>query len=181
MGAQTIAWGLVVLPWLTLFFMKKEDIRRFMPAALFTVVSSAIIYESSITFNMWSTRETAYPLNQMLPSIYGLFPVLLMWVMRSTFDRFWLFLAVNAVLDIVWAYIVIHWFVDAGILGFVRSSIFVFILTVCHAVLVYGYQMWQEDALAPAVRKLFSPRPQPAAAKPFLKEDGHTDSDSDSN
>ncbi|MEA4926973.1 MAG: hypothetical protein VB084_16930 [Syntrophomonadaceae bacterium] len=169
MSAQTIAWSVIVLPWLTLFLMKKEDVKRFLPVALFTVVSSAIIYESGITFNMWSTRETAYPLSQMLPSIYGAFPVLTMWVFKFTYDRFWSYLATNAVLDIVWAYVIFPWFVASGILVFLKSNIYAFILTICHAILVYGYQIWQEDKLVPAVRRIFSPRIQPAATKPSFK------------
>ncbi|NPV91295.1 MAG: hypothetical protein HPY50_11055 [Firmicutes bacterium] len=176
MSTQVISWAMIALPWFTLFFMKKEDIKRFMPAALFTVVSSTIIYESSITFNMWSTRETAYPLNQMLPSIYGLFPVLTIWILKFTYDRFWLYLATNAALDIFWAYILIPWFVTAGILGFLKSRTFVFILSVCHAVLIYGYQLWQKDALLPAPKGLLSLKIRPAETKPLLKERDDTDS-----
>ena len=175
MSTQTIAWGMIMLPWFTLFFMKKEDIKRFMPAALFTVVSSTIIYESGIAFKMWSTRETAYPLYQMLPSIYGLFPVLSMWVFKFTFDRFWSYLTTNAVLDIMWAYVLFPWFVTSGILEFLKSRIYVFILTVCHAILVYGYQMWQEDALVPVFKGFFSPKLRPAEIKPMLKDRDDTD------
>lgn len=169
MSTQTVAWSVIIIPWLTLFFMKKEDVKRFMPVALFAIVSSTIIYESGITFKMWSTRETAYPLSQMLPSIYGAFPVLTMWVFKFTYDRFWPYLATNAVLDFVWAYAIFPSFVTSGILVFLKSSLYAFILTVCHAILVYGYQIWQEDKLVPVVRRVFSPRIQPAATKPSFK------------
>jgi hypothetical protein len=48
------------------------------------------------------------------------------------------------------------------------------VLTLGHAVLLFGYQLWQEDALVPAVKKLFSAKLQPAAAKPaFEDEEGN--------
>ncbi len=35
--------------------------------------------------------------------------------------------------------------------------------------LIYLYQMWQEDALVPAIKEYFSPKLQPAATKPHFK------------
>ncbi len=34
MSNQILLWSVLILPWLTLFFMKKEDIKRLMPASL---------------------------------------------------------------------------------------------------------------------------------------------------
>jgi len=36
--------------------------------------------------------------------------------------------------------------------------------------------MWQEDTLVPAIKKLFSPKLQPAATKPIFEDEDNTDS-----
>lgn len=171
MSNQVISWSFILIPWLTLLFMKKEEVKRFMPVALFTVVTSTVIYELGTTYKLWSIREAAYPLHQMFPAIYGAFPVLVMWIFRFTFGSFWSYLATNAVIDIVWAYILFPWFVRIGVLEFLNAKTLIYSFTVGHAILLYGYQMWQEDTLVPALKKVFFPIMRPAATKPVFKED----------
>ncbi|WP_371363653.1 hypothetical protein [Sporomusa rhizae] len=43
MSNQTILSSIFILSWLSLLFMKKEDIKRFFPVGLFATVTSAMI------------------------------------------------------------------------------------------------------------------------------------------
>lgn len=63
MDNQLLLWGMLILPWLTIFFMKIEHIKRYRPAALFTIVTSLIIAEVGIGLKMWEVKDNIYPLN----------------------------------------------------------------------------------------------------------------------
>lgn len=107
MSNQAILWSMLILPWLTLFLMKKEDIKRFMPVALFTAVTQAIIVEVGITLGfLGGGRETLFPLNQMPTFTYGAISVFTMWIFKFTYERFGLYIAVNAIIDYGFAYII---------------------------------------------------------------------------
>lgn len=163
MSNQLILWSMLILPWLTLIFMKKDEIKRYMPVALFTAATSAIIIESGATLGLWAYRETAYPI-KMISYNYGIIPVITMWIFKFTFKRFWVYLAVNAVFDIGFAYLMLPWLVSRGIFDFVNSRIVLFI-TIPHSILLYVYQKWQEGELI----RLESKNLQPAAAKQLFK------------
>ncbi|WP_269083310.1 hypothetical protein [Ornithinibacillus contaminans] len=40
---QVILWGILIAPWLTLFFMKKDAIKRYMPVAIFASIVNACL------------------------------------------------------------------------------------------------------------------------------------------
>lgn len=172
MSNQLILWSILILPWFTLLFMKKEEIKRYMPVALFTVVTGLIILEIGSTLNLWAVRETVFPLSYTVPYIYGTFPVVTMWVFKFTYGRFWLYVATNLVLDLGFSFLIMPWVISRGIFEIINFTNFGGLLvTTGHAFLLYGYQLWQEDVLVPAVKKLFSPKLQPAAAKPIFEDE----------
>lgn len=45
MTNQVFSWALFVIPWLTLFFMIREDIKHYMPVAIFASVITTIIHD----------------------------------------------------------------------------------------------------------------------------------------
>lgn len=169
MSNQALQWSMLILPWLTLFFMKKEAVKRYMPVALLTAVTGAIIVESGITLGLWSVTETLFPLNQIPVYIYGAIPAFTMWIFRFTYGRFWLYVATNAIVDIGFAYMILPWLVNRGILGFLGSSFQVYLINIGHELLLYGYQLWQDDAFARSERPVYHPALQPAAAKPLTE------------
>lgn len=82
MSNQAALWSMLVLPWLTLAFMKREEIKKWMPAALFVMVTSTLIVEAGTTFKLWETHETTFPLNEMISYVYGTLPVGAMWILN---------------------------------------------------------------------------------------------------
>jgi len=95
MSNKAILWSMLVPPWLTLFFMKRQEIKRWIPAALFVMVTNTIIVEVGVTWHIWETHENAYPLSEMISYIYGVLPVGAMWILKYTYGRFWLYAAVQ--------------------------------------------------------------------------------------
>lgn len=148
MNNQLISWAMFVVPWLSLFFMKKEDIKRYMPLALLSALTSVIIYEMGISYQWWIVTETSFPL-RIQPFHLGLFPVLTMWIFKFTFRKFWLFMAVELVTNAAFDFGFLGWFLPArGILHFGTMTPLVAVcVTTVHGLILYGYQVWQDGIL----------------------------------
>lgn len=174
MSNQAALWSMLVLPWLTLVFMKREEIKRWMPAALFVIVTSTLIIEAGITFKLWETHETTYPLNEMISYVYGILPVGAMWILKYTYGRFWLYAAVQLVGSLVLILLVQPWLHNRDIFVYVNpnnlAGIGPFIITVVHLLLVYFYQMWQDEVIVSAEASSGAAILQPVAAKPEQAE-----------
>lgn len=171
MSNQTLLWAMLILPWLTLFFMKKEDIRRFIPVAMLTIITSMLLSEAAGTLGLWVVRENIFPLNSTLPLILSVNPVVTMWLFKFTYGRLWQYISVDTVFNLIFALIIFPWLDTRGIYEDNATSQSRIFFTTIHGLLLYIYQMWQEDALVPAVKKLLAPKIQSAAAKPSFKDD----------
>ncbi|QDR80312.1 hypothetical protein [Sporomusa termitida] len=167
MSNSFIMWSLTIVPWLSLFFMKKNEIKHWMPVATFAVVLTTIIGDIGIRLGFWATRESIYPFAQMLPYAFGIMPVLTIWVFKFTYERFWLYMVTNTILDIGFNFFLLNYFLSSrGIIDINISPFLSLPITLMHAVVIYGYQRWQDDVLL-STRNVAEYKCQPAAAKPF--------------
>ncbi|NPV93479.1 MAG: hypothetical protein HPY50_22210 [Firmicutes bacterium] len=171
MSNQVVSWSLFIIPWLTLFFMKRDEIRRYMPVGVFATLITVLINDVGIRNGFWVVNNPIYPFNEMLPAHYGLVPVLLLWFFKYTNGRFWLYFIGNAVLDVGFVYYFINVFLwSRGLYALVGiSSFMVWLISVGTAVIIYLYQMWQEGKLVPAFKEIVSPKLRLAETKPFFK------------
>jgi len=170
MSNQVILWSMLILPWFTFLFLKKEDIKYYMPVAIFSGFTSAIISEAGAVLGFWINQETTYPLSQIMPFDLGLNVVITIWIFKYTYRRFWIYLIINTILDIGFNFFLFNQFFSSrGILYFVGISPFQSLLiTLTHALLLYGYQIWQEDALFVSEKSCsFSAILHPAVTKPL--------------
>ncbi len=174
MSNQTFLWGMLILPWLTLFFMPKTDIKKWMPAALFVIATNTIIIDAGVTLKLWETRENIYPLNEMISYVYGALPIGAMWILKYTYGRFWLYTAVQIMGSFVlifWVQPLLHrreifvWLDNDMFAGFGA-----FAITVIHLLSVYLYQMWQESVFVHSERPVSASHLQPVMAKPLPEE-----------
>lgn len=172
MSNQVILWSMFIVPWLSLLFMPKEDIKRWMPAALFTMVANTIILDIGFALRMWEIRETVFPFYDQLPMAYGGLPIATMWILKFTYGRFWLYALVELILSCVFAYIVQPWMSSRGIWVAINvTSLKVLFITIPHFISIYLYQMWQESIFTHYTEKeSFSSSLQPAATKPLSKD-----------
>jgi hypothetical protein len=168
---QLIQWAMFIGPWLTLSLMKREDIKRYMPVGLFTALTGAIIGEFGSTLQFWEIGETAFPFKYTPLFAYGAIPITAMWVFKFTYGRFWTFVFTNAILDIGFAYVIFPWLVSIGVFSFLRSSLVVYLINWGHQMILYGYQMWQDDIFVQKEEaNSFSTNLQPVATKPLPEE-----------
>lgn len=104
--------------------------------------SCACLRKALIEFE-WSFRETTYPLGLLSSYVYGLFPIVPIWILKYTYQRFWLFIVVEVVANIIFVYLVLTWFARRGIVDY-NAGLAVFIAATLISLLMYGFQMWQE-------------------------------------
>lgn len=174
MNNQVLLWSMLILPWLTLFFMPKETIKRWMPVALFSALTSVLAVELGENLGWFIYSEAAYPLRTPLYIIFGLNIVITMWLFYFSYGRFWRYMGIDIILNFVFIYLFHVYFLgsrglfyEVGITPFVNTLIVTF-----DGALAYGYQMWQEGIFARSEIKSasYSSNLQPAATKP-LPED----------
>lgn len=176
MSNQVLLWVMFIVPWLTLFFMKKEDIKRFMPVALFAAFTSMIVDDAAGTLNLWVIRESIFPLSHTDTQIISLIPVLTIWLFKYTYGKVWRYIAVDAVINLMFTLIILPWFGSRGIIeNILATNLISFSMSTIHGLTLYVYQMWQEAALAPAIKKLFSTKPQLSATKPIFEDGDNKD------
>lgn len=168
MSNQVILWSTIILPWLTLLSLKQEDIKRYTSVALFGTLGSTIVGEFAITLNWWSIKESIFPFYHILPFTYSAFLVGIIWIFKLTYGRFWLFLLINALFDWVLCFPLPIFFAQRGIGELINDNgFYLFVISIVHGVLLYGYQMWQEGIFIQFERTNVIPNLQPVVRKPL--------------
>jgi hypothetical protein len=162
---------MVIVPWLSLFFMKKEDIKRYMPAGLFSSFLLVILQEVGVANNWWYFRETIYPLAVFTPFTESVDIILPMWVLRYTYGRFWYYILVQIAGNVGFFFFLLPWYASRGIMswpayaGIIASS-----FSMAINLFVYRFHMWQEGVFGRAEKAEASLALQPAASKPLPKD-----------
>lgn len=134
--------GLMILPWMSVPFIKKQTIRRFLPGALFICVWVAV--ESMIANKRvwWRFYEKLIP-NAMaeIPFIVGPFFVGSLWILKFTWGKFLRYLFVNFIVDIMFVYPGLFLLKKMGIVSLVRLKHYQMLLIfLTKSVLMYGFQ-----------------------------------------
>ncbi|MGM7722294.1 hypothetical protein [Metabacillus sp. Hm71] len=88
------------------------------------------------------------------PFAFGPFIFLPIWLFKFTLGRFWLYLAANIGLGIIFAYPLTTLFEKLNIYKMKNMTrIQLFLLSVSSSVILYLYQLFLEDALKPVTNK----------------------------
>lgn len=163
------------VPLLTLLFMRKEDIKRYTPVGLLAIVTTIIINDVGTTLGLWALRQSFFPLGYLEPYFFGTMPVLTMWVFKYTEKKFWTYMLTNTILDIGFNFFLLGYFFPLrGILDFNIPPLLSLPITLGHAAVLYGYQIWQDDFLLSTSNRI-SHKLLPSAAKPLPKHDKEKD------
>ncbi len=171
MSNQVILWVMVIIPWLSLFLMKKEDIKRYMPAGLFSSFLLVILQEVGVANNWWYFRETIYPLGVFTPFTESVDIILPMWVLKYTYKRFWYYILVQIAGNIGFFFFLLPWFASRGIMSWpAYAGVIAFSFSVVINLCVYRFQMWQQGVFDHSPETEVSVSLRPAAYKPLPKE-----------
>jgi hypothetical protein len=156
---QLILWGILIVPWLSLLFLKKEIVKRYMPVSIFTALLVTIYSEYGYLHQWWVIKERIFPVIAYVPFVYGSFLAGTLWIFHFTFGRFWVYLLTNIVVDFLFMFPANYWLESAGFYELVnRSNWNIFIDFVIMSVIIYGYQLWQEGGLkeGPEIRDKYT-------------------------
>lgn len=180
MSNQVLLWSILVLPWLTLFFMPKETVKRWMPVALFSALTSVLAVELGENLGWFVYGTAAAPLRTSSYIIFGLNIVTTIWLFYFLYGRFWRYIVIDTVLNFVFIYFFHVYFLGSrelfqpvGITPLQNALIVTF-----DGILAYGYQMWQEEVLVRSQRKsaAYAAILQPVAAKPEPEDQNNGES-----
>ena len=144
---KVILWLSFILPWFSLFFMKKDAIKRFMPVAIFVSLLVTILFEVAYVFKWWVMLDWITPWGYItnVAFTYGAFLVGTMWIFHFTYKKFWIYLMTNIIIDAIFMFGISHFF-EGRIYQLVNMSRWgVFWLMIGLAVTIYGYHAWQQD------------------------------------
>jgi len=149
--AKFILLSMLILPWLTLFLIKKHSIKRFMPAAILASLLVTIVFEIGYLYDWWKVQVKIAPWDEItsVPLTYGVFLVGTIWVFYFAFDRkFWVYMLTNILMDGFYSFIVLNILIRFGIYKLVNmGNLGIFMLMILIAVIVYTYQKWQDSIM----------------------------------
>jgi hypothetical protein len=135
---------LLLVPWLTVFFIPTNVFKKYTPVAIFASFLVAINCMLSVPFKWWTVKGGL--LNKVmndLSFILGPFFIGTIWIFRLTFGKFWLYLLTNTFMDLFLAY-PINWILQRlkvyKLVNF--KSKHVFILSIFFAIVIYPYQLF---------------------------------------
>lgn len=148
---QIILWSLLILPWLSLFFLNMYTVRRYMPVALFMTVIHTLAYQAAHHYGWWKeTGSSLFGWDKIIPVpwVYGAYLVIVIWVFHFTFGKFWKYLIVNILLDGVFMYIVYPVWQRLGLVSGESTlpTIAIVAMMVGFALIIYLFQLWQDGA-----------------------------------
>ncbi len=146
MNNQILMWSMLFLPWLTLFFMSKEEIKRFMPVALFSALTSVLAVEMGESLGWYIYEQTTYPLRTSSYLIFGLNCVTTIWLFHFIYGNFGKYIFIDLLLNLGFIYLIHIYllgsrgiFYEVGLTPFINA-----LITTAVGALIYAYQMWQE-------------------------------------
>lgn len=149
---QLLLWCMLVLPWLSLFFIPKDSMRRFMPVSVLASLLVTIVFQYGYLYGWWSMHIHILPSDAITsaPLVYGFFPVVTLWIFHFCYDRgFTFYILVNTAMQALHCFIVIPLLVRIGLTTFYKiTPLNIFVQMIGLATAIYLYQKWQDKAMA---------------------------------
>ena len=134
---------LMVVSWLTVLMLKKEDFKRFLPASI--LISLFVRGESVIARKRkwWWFYEKIHPkLTGEFPLIWGPFLIGSIWILKLTYRKFPAYILLNLTINSAFVYVFIDVCKKIGVLSLVRlSKLQLLAIFTFKALLLYAFQI----------------------------------------
>ena len=148
---KIILFAMLILPWLTLFLLKRYSIKRFMPTAILGSLLVTIVFEIGYVYEWWKIQEkiTSWDVITSVPLVYGVFLVGTIWIFHFTFERkFIVYMLANIFMDAFYSFIALKVLISLGIYKLVNmGSLGIFLMMSIIACIIYAYQKWQDGIM----------------------------------
>jgi hypothetical protein len=150
--AQIVMWVLFIGPWLLLFTVDKERVKRYMAVSLFGVVLT-IVFQIADRFNWREVNETIFFFVNMTPFPFGIFIIGTLFIFYFTYPGFWVFMIINAAFDLFQAFVMSPIVEKLDIYTLKEINHFLLlILMMIIAALLFLYQKWQDTAFKLSIK-----------------------------
>lgn len=138
---------MMILPWFSLPLLRLKTIKRFLPATIFISFVTIFINVIAKKRNWWQFYSSIHPkVNGMIPFIFGPEFLLSLWFLKWTYGRFSLFLTVNTVAQIIFAFPIMELIKKLGIVSLIRINHVQFLLLfLMRSFLLYGFQIMMDS------------------------------------
>ncbi len=142
LARKRLSFLTLVLPWLTVPFIRKNTFIRFLPTATFIGYIFALFSEVAKKNKLWKVRNGLFKDYTLDVSyLYGLYLITTIWIFKLTFRNFLKYLVTNIVADYFFSFHIIKIFEKVGTFEFkkMKHKNFFFI-SVLLSVVLYIYQ-----------------------------------------
>jgi hypothetical protein len=133
---------MMILPWFSLPLLGRRALKRFLPATIF--ISFLVKYNNYIAKKRkwWIFTNSIHPkIAGDIPFILGPYSLSALWVLKLTYGKFPLFIMINAIGHILFAYPGMKLLRRLGIVSLVRMKpIQLTLLLTIRGFLLYGFQ-----------------------------------------
>jgi hypothetical protein len=134
--------AMVLLSWLSLPFVGRSSIKRFLSASIFIVIFEALNVQIGKKRKWWVFyyKPNSY-ISGEFPFNIGPFFVGTIWILKWTYGNFKKFILLNAIVDAFFAFVIVKLTEKVKVAKLVRLNHFQFFLYMLYkAFILYGFQ-----------------------------------------
>jgi hypothetical protein len=138
---------MILVPWLSLLFIGKQNFKRYAPAGIFIIIFEIINHKYGQKRKFWTffDKRKSFLTNE-LPFSVGPYMPLSMWLLKFSYGNLKKFLLLNAISDGIFAFWFINFLEKVKIIRLNRLSNFQFFWYLYYkAFLLYGVQKLVEN------------------------------------
>ncbi|MDQ0233462.1 hypothetical protein [Metabacillus malikii] len=139
--------ALVVLPWLSVIFLGRNNIRRYSFAGFVIIIFEIINHKIGQKKKWWTFygRKNNFLINE-LPFSIGPYMPLSMWILKFTYGNFKKFLLANVLFDGVFAFVIMDLLKKIKIIRLNKLNKLQFFVYIFYkAFILYGAQWFAEN------------------------------------
>jgi hypothetical protein len=147
--ARFVLWSGLILSWLTIVFIPKENVKKYSPAAILGALLVTIVYELAYYFGWWKLKKVIFSWARFIDFtfILGPFFVGTIWVFHFTYKvGFIAYTFVNVLLDASFSFKFLPMLEKLGVIKLKRiSHLSIMGLMLLVSFIIYPYQKWADS------------------------------------
>lgn len=155
MKTRLLLVAVALIPWISIPFVGKQSIKRFLPVSIFMGI--LLVGESLLARKKmwWMIYKKPHPkIMGEAPLILGPYIVGSLWMLRLGYGNFLRYLILNLSIHLVFVYVLMDWFKSIGYWSLIRLKKFqLLLLFVFEAIILYVAQIifeWNKKSSKPS-------------------------------
>ena len=134
---------LVITCWSTFLFMKRNEFKRFLPASIAIGIVTKYLNSYAKRKRFWTFGQSVHP---KIPGedvwTWGPFFTVSMWVLKSTYGKFPLYITVNFIIHVVFTFVVLPKLKETKVFKLKKINPFQYVtILTLRQILLYPFQI----------------------------------------